>query len=181
MYCKKCGKQIEDGAAFCPKCGTPTQANASALKEEKGRKTTGRKQIAIGAAAAVAVIVLMVVIFSGKKDGYSGYYTCVTAMNYYAIQIDGDKITGYGSGTLPYHEGYLSTAENCAYANFNDADWSRYNSFTITLSDNGGKMFFSSESPQWSTDIYDAVSKSEYEAFLREHLADEVEEHRNAE
>lgn len=181
MYCKKCGNQIEKGAAFCSKCGTPIQEDTGVPKGEMARKTIGRKQLVAGAVAAMAVIALIAVIFSGKKGGYSGYYTCITDRNYYAIQIDGDRITGYGSGTLPYHEGYISTAENCAYANFIDKDWSRYSPFTITLSDNGEKMFFSSENDRWSTDTYDAVSKSEYEAFLQEYLADEAEEHQNAE
>lgn len=30
MYCKKCGNQIEDGAAFCPKCGTASDGQAEA-------------------------------------------------------------------------------------------------------------------------------------------------------
>ena len=25
MYCKKCGNQIDEGAAFCKKCGTPVE------------------------------------------------------------------------------------------------------------------------------------------------------------
>ena len=29
MFCKKCGKEIEDGKRFCPFCGTPTEAPAN--------------------------------------------------------------------------------------------------------------------------------------------------------
>lgn len=29
MYCRKCGKQIDDGTAFCPFCGEPQGAGGS--------------------------------------------------------------------------------------------------------------------------------------------------------
>ena len=28
MFCKHCGKQLTDGAKFCPDCGTPVSAKA---------------------------------------------------------------------------------------------------------------------------------------------------------
>lgn len=182
MYCKKCGNQIDEGAAFCKKCGTPLKETQGTQKEKRGIKIVGRKQAVVGICAAIAAIVLLAVVLLGKKDKYTGYYTCITnGRNYYALQIDGDRVIGYGSGTLPYHEGNISTAENCVYAYFLDADWQRYSPLTITLSDNGEKMYFASEDSRWRTDTYDVVSKSEYEAFLQEYLADEVEEHKNAE
>ncbi len=182
MYCKKCGKQIDEGAAFCPKCGTPVKESAGAQKEEKGRKTAGRKRIAAGAVIAIAAIALLVIIISGKKDKYSGYYICnINGQSCYAIQIDGDRVTGYGTGTLPYHEGSISTTDSHAYADFTDRDWERYSPFTITLSEDGRKMYFSSDDSRWSTDTYYVVGKSEYESFLQEYLAEEVEEHLNGE
>ena len=30
MFCVNCGKQIPDGAAFCPSCGSPVQAETTA-------------------------------------------------------------------------------------------------------------------------------------------------------
>ena len=29
MFCKKCGAEINDGAAFCPKCGTATNGEVA--------------------------------------------------------------------------------------------------------------------------------------------------------
>jgi uncharacterized RDD family membrane protein YckC len=31
VYCSKCGSLVEDGVAFCPKCGQPTLSTAAAL------------------------------------------------------------------------------------------------------------------------------------------------------
>ena len=33
MFCKKCGNQLSDDAAFCVKCGTPTGLNESGISE----------------------------------------------------------------------------------------------------------------------------------------------------
>ena len=39
MFCKNCGKEIQDGTAFCPKCGTPvTTGNAESFP------TSGQQQ-----------------------------------------------------------------------------------------------------------------------------------------
>lgn len=36
MYCKKCGKQLPEGAAVCPECGAQVEAeNAQAPKQKK--------------------------------------------------------------------------------------------------------------------------------------------------
>ncbi|MEG0897693.1 MAG: zinc-ribbon domain-containing protein [Ruthenibacterium sp.] len=42
MFCKKCGKQLEKGTSFCPKCGTPiTPKDPPKVKEEpKAEKAT---------------------------------------------------------------------------------------------------------------------------------------------
>ena len=39
MYCMKCGKEIEDGTNFCPKCGMNLRANETArpIQQEQVR------------------------------------------------------------------------------------------------------------------------------------------------
>lgn len=37
MYCKKCGKQIDDDAIFCPSCGTKVNGTDNSKSEEKGK------------------------------------------------------------------------------------------------------------------------------------------------
>ncbi|MCM1220292.1 MAG: zinc-ribbon domain-containing protein [Lachnospiraceae bacterium] len=176
MYCKKCGNQIDEGAAFCKKCGSPVKETVGKKETKEGAKTMSRKWMAVAGAGIIAVATLLIIFFPGKKDKYSGYYTCIVNGNYYAIQIDGDEIIGYSSMKPSYHNGYISTGENCIYTYFSDARWQQYSPFTITLSDNGEKMYFSSEDARWTTDIYDAVSKSEFEDFFQKYLADKVEQ-----
>ena len=53
MFCTNCGKEIEDGAAFCVHCGTRT--------DEKGGKGKGRTNKAV--IAAVAVLLVAVALF----------------------------------------------------------------------------------------------------------------------
>lgn len=33
MFCQKCGANVGSGAAFCPNCGAPVQANANAQSQ----------------------------------------------------------------------------------------------------------------------------------------------------
>lgn len=43
MFCKKCGNDLKDGAAFCPKCGTPVNAEGSIEKNlNAAGETTGK-------------------------------------------------------------------------------------------------------------------------------------------
>ncbi len=35
MFCSHCGNQMDDGASFCPKCGTPVDAAAAAAPVEQ--------------------------------------------------------------------------------------------------------------------------------------------------
>ena len=39
MFCKKCGKEIQEGTAYCPKCGTPIRRGYI-----EGFQTSGQQQ-----------------------------------------------------------------------------------------------------------------------------------------
>ncbi|WP_022762745.1 zinc ribbon domain-containing protein [Butyrivibrio sp. AD3002] len=115
MFCAKCGNQIEDGAAFCPKCGAKISgsdyANAASGQPwnqaqpaqpdfmDKIEKESAKQRntiIGIGVVAVLAVIAV-VFFFSVRKHTinlnkyveitYSGYNTCGTA----SYTIDKDK------------------------------------------------------------------------------------------
>lgn len=57
MYCGKCGTEVMDGTAVCPKCGTRLAAG----KKPAVRKAAGGSQKNIGIIAVAAVVVLAVV------------------------------------------------------------------------------------------------------------------------
>lgn len=57
MYCGKCGTEVMDGTAVCPKCGTRLGAG----KKPAVRRAVGGNQKNIGIIAAAAVVLLAVV------------------------------------------------------------------------------------------------------------------------
>lgn len=89
MYCKKCGKELNDNAAFCRYCGTKiklenkdnannnTGAGASTVNESGSKLESERKVqivliIGIGVAILVAIIIVVVVMTGGSsKDSAS--------------------------------------------------------------------------------------------------------------
>ena len=50
MFCKHCGKQLTDGAKFCPDCGTPVSAKAQHTQQHF-EATTSHKQTPYNEAA----------------------------------------------------------------------------------------------------------------------------------
>lgn len=46
MYCKNCGKQLEDGAKFCSMCGTRTDNNAPAASPARPIVVQAQPQVA---------------------------------------------------------------------------------------------------------------------------------------
>lgn len=48
MYCKYCGKQIDDNAQFCPYCGKQLRdANDGSVKQGKNKREKAKKQVAV--------------------------------------------------------------------------------------------------------------------------------------
>lgn len=90
MFCLKCGKEIENGAKFCPHCGTVTAAGSTppeppayTLPEMKsapvwsdpgqdGKKRRGGPLVIGGIAAAVLVVVLIVSAIGGLFSSPKG-------------------------------------------------------------------------------------------------------------
>lgn len=83
MTCKKCGKEVRDGIAFCPFCGAslkeepvvavePEKASEPVVKKEvvkKEKKPINKKPFIIGgiAVAVIAVVVACVMLFVGRN------------------------------------------------------------------------------------------------------------------
>lgn len=61
MYCRYCGKKLEDDVLFCSKCGKPVQENTGKKKQKKRihkKKRTSKRTTGIIAAALVLVVVV---------------------------------------------------------------------------------------------------------------------------
>lgn len=77
MFCRECGKEIDDNAAFCIYCGKPT-ANAGVSNnvilngnEDKKKKATKKTKI-IG---IIAIIILVVIVFMLAAGGTTSKVT----------------------------------------------------------------------------------------------------------
>lgn len=72
MYCRKCGNELPENAAFCGKCGAPTNQKAgNAAGNLSKKRKVSRKKVFIGVAAASVVfigIILAVVIGIGNRS-----------------------------------------------------------------------------------------------------------------
>lgn len=68
MFCPKCGKQTDDGTAFCGGCGTPLQATTGSQANtgaEHGSSLVVRRSkapLVVGAVVVVAVVVALVLL-----------------------------------------------------------------------------------------------------------------------
>ncbi len=60
MFCRKCGKQIEDGSTFCPYCGEPVQRIVQ--NEQPQKEQSSSKGLIIGLVSAGAVLLAAVVL-----------------------------------------------------------------------------------------------------------------------
>ena len=85
MFCKNCGKEIKDGAAFCSECGTKAESNAfaqanqidvgafqSAMANSRGsvavKKKSKGKFILIGVFAVLIIIVIACAMGGGAAS-----------------------------------------------------------------------------------------------------------------
>ena len=78
MYCKYCGKKLDDGVSFCTGCGKPIQKQPEKKEQEKPekikktnhpqKKRTPKKSVRVIVIGAVAVLALSVAaVWGGYK------------------------------------------------------------------------------------------------------------------
>lgn len=82
-YCSKCGTQIEDGAKFCPSCGTPVAATAAEPQNDiqsapaptvsSGDAQDAEQNKAMGVLAYFGILVL-IPIFAAKESPFARYH-----------------------------------------------------------------------------------------------------------
>lgn len=71
MYCKKCGTQLDEEVAFCPKCGEGlNQATSTPTPETKPKKKRAKKLPFILGAVVLAIVATAIIAtnWNGKID-----------------------------------------------------------------------------------------------------------------
>lgn len=69
MYCRNCGKEVEEGEKFCVYCGNPLQKNSSS---NRGRKKNKKKLGIVAGIVAVVILVIMVLPETTDSDKIIG-------------------------------------------------------------------------------------------------------------
>ena len=75
MFCKKCGKQLDEETLFCPNCGTPQRDSDTPTRQVTNQQTDSKKKII---AIAVAVIIL-IGLWIANSNGISSNATTSNA------------------------------------------------------------------------------------------------------
>lgn len=144
MYCSRCGKEIDDNAAFCKHCGAPTGAMTPAVGSANVEKM-GKKPIIITAIVCIAVICITVLIVnvvnSNKKSSsdrkeqattlyemdHSTYCLLYMEVSHVTVSHRGDY--AYISGTITnagdYQIKYVKVKASCkdSRGSIIDTDW----------------------------------------------------------
>lgn len=127
----------------------------------------------------VLAIVLLFIILCfrscGKKNSYAGYYI-VEKNHAYALCINKDGTVIYSSDQKNWKcsTGYMEKGKDYAALYFNrhkdpKTDIENFCPLFVTLSNDGKRMYLSSDNPDWATDTFDVVDKEDYKAFVEEH------------
>lgn len=85
MFCKKCGNQLNDGASFCPKCGTPTEGG-TASKQSKGKSITKKKGFRI----ATIIFAVLTLIIIGSWVFFNYIYVTKATIGEYTVIVPGE-------------------------------------------------------------------------------------------
>lgn len=91
MFCSKCGKKLEEDMQHCPYCGAKVKAaaeskNAGTVQKNAGGSKRKLPIIAIGAAALIIVLVIVINMFTGGVK--------INAMDYAKLRVDGLNTEG---------------------------------------------------------------------------------------
>ncbi len=64
-YCKNCGKELPEGATFCPNCGVPVAAAAPSQVTEKKEEQEKVRPVGIGIISILQAIVSLFMLIGG--------------------------------------------------------------------------------------------------------------------
>ncbi|MCD8371745.1 MAG: zinc-ribbon domain-containing protein [Clostridia bacterium] len=72
MYCKNCGKQIDDKAVICPACGVPTDNFPSTKKEKKNSNSLAIVGFVLAFIIPLAGLICSVIAYRQSPENEAG-------------------------------------------------------------------------------------------------------------
>ena len=126
-FCKNCGNKLEDGAKFCPKCGTPSGSETKQDTETKQEKSSKKGGLiaAIVVMAAIALGGAAWYFLGNQQDKYSLEGLAKAAVNYDYV---GDFHDGLAMVTKGEKYGFIDKMGNevvpCIYDFMEETDCS---------------------------------------------------------
>lgn len=137
MFCKFCGKQIEDNSVFCKYCGGKQTGESTAVPGKRGDPAKKKKAfLLLGSMAAVLlVIVLAIAVFGGDKKTPAGGKQAVFSSS--AVSSGGEESSGgqvaFGDLALPDPMTYGGS--KLKYLNTHEYEGYRMHSYSLSDSD----------------------------------------------
>lgn len=118
-FCGQCGSPVPDDAKACPNCGNMldgASAPAPAGKSALGAKLKEKKNLLIGIAAALVVLILAIAIIPGLFSSYkTPVKAAVSSMNAKKLDLEDTFINsmgGFGKSELKTIYKILSSSDN---------------------------------------------------------------------
>lgn len=113
MFCSKCGKELEDGAAFCQFCGQKqTEDSSEKTEKEAGKREEqiGNKQLLLAGVVIAAVILAVIagfkLVVGDRKEKAAG--EIATQETAQEENASGDDVHIYYAGDKPvFVNGYI--------------------------------------------------------------------------
>lgn len=93
-FCKHCGKELDDGAPYCPECGSPTGSYPSQTAYAPRKKGANAVAIAIIVAIIVFSIVAIALIPVFMDMGTTDKYTVTVTVESISVEVSDPSVYG---------------------------------------------------------------------------------------
>ena len=145
MFCTKCGKQLEEGTAFCPNCGTaqnsaeiPAPDIACQQLESTAVSKKGKKKGLLFAILAIVLVGVCIAVFWGTRgDEVAGkWHDLDNPTVYMNLKKDhtGEMVSGEWAVKFTWDYNKASRMMSYDFSGLNISGTMRYDPDTDTLS-----------------------------------------------
>ncbi len=160
MYCKKCGKELQDNWRVCPDCGTKIGLNSQGIKECEKEKSESKFKKIMGLVGSGVILVILIMALTGvfdnvayditdgafgKGDNYESKIELSSYLEYSEEEIINSlNVSANDFGCYPDDEViHIMCMDGKVYMiqNYiNNPDCEDYTLFGILIGDSGGKV-----------------------------------------